>query len=54
MTIHFILAVGLTAGLIGWNHPHPETKGMSRFAGLVCGAYALVYWGPAVTYWVLP
>ncbi len=51
--IHFILAVGILAGTTGWNHPHPETKGMSRFAGTVCGAYALVYWAPAIVHWGL-
>lgn len=54
ISIHFILAVGLLAGITGWNNPNPETKAMSRFAGLVCGAYAFVAWVPAAIAWILP
>lgn len=51
---HFILIVGLLAGVLGWNHRDPETKAMCRFAGLGCAAYAFVVWVPAAVAWVLP
>ncbi len=51
--IHFILAVGLLAGLFGWYNPNPETRGMSRFLGLIAGAVAFVYWAPALVHWGL-
>jgi hypothetical protein len=51
---HFILAVGLLAGLLGWNHRDPETQAMSRLAGLACAAYAFVIWTPAASSWALP
>lgn len=50
---YLALAAGILAGITGWNHPDPQTKGMSRAAGVICGAYALVYWAPALVYWGL-
>ena len=52
--IHFILMIGLLAGLLGWNHRDPETKAMCRFVGVVCGAFAFVVWVPALVSWILP
>ena len=54
ISIHFILAVGLLAGITGWNHRDPETKAMCRFFGVVCGAVAFVVWVPALVSWILP
>lgn len=53
ISIHFILATGLLAGLFGWNHRNPETKAMCRFFGAVSAAVAFVVWVPAAIDWVL-
>jgi hypothetical protein len=53
VTIHFILAIGLAAGITGWNNPNPETKAMCRCFGVLSAAVALQVWGPAIVGWGL-
>lgn len=48
---HFILAVGLLAGITGWNHRDFETRAMCRVTGVVSTVIALVVWGPAIASW---
>lgn len=51
--IHFILAVGLLAGITGRFSPDPETRAMSGFFGAVCAVVAFVVWGSALITWGL-
>ena len=53
MTIHFILAVGLLAGITGRFSPDPETRAMSGFFGAVSAVVAAAVWGPALVSWIL-
>jgi hypothetical protein len=51
--IHFILIVGLLAGITGRFSPDPETRAMSGFFGAVCAIVAAVIWGSALIRWGL-
>lgn len=40
--LYLALVAGTLAGTTGWNHPHGETRAMSRAAGIISAFVAAV------------